>query len=364
MRKVLALVIVLLLLTAGISSFLKYKLNKDLSERIYTPTTPMPSPVPSQPITESKSHGSLFVPYWTLSDNLIDTNGFEQVIYFGIKPDNQGINRSEQEERLLEKFNDLLPTDTQRLLALRMTKSQENLRILSDELWQQKIIDQTIEVAQKHKMKGVVLDIEISAIPFDSLIQQINKFIRNFYVASKKNQLSFTLVLFGDSFYRARPYDLKSLAKNADAIMLMAYDLHKPGSNPGPNFPLIGREKFGYDFAQMIDDFLKFVPAQKITVIFGMFGYDWIVNEKEQATQAARALSLSQIKQKFIAKCDFPKCDAARNKEAAETQIFYTDNNGKNHVLWFEDMESVKRKQEYLKTRGITSFSYWAYSYF
>ena len=134
-------------------------------------------------------------------------------------------------------------------------------------------------------MNGIVLDLEIAAIPFDSLVKKINKFTGTFYSASKKNNLTFSLTLYGDLFYRARPYDVKTLALNADSIMIMAYDLHKARGNPGPNFPLIGADKFGYDLTKMTDEFLQSVPPQKITVIFGVYGYDWLVTKKNSRSK-------------------------------------------------------------------------------
>jgi spore germination protein YaaH len=212
-------------------------------------------------------------------------------------------------------------------------------------------------------MQGIILDLEIAAIPFDSLTQAISKFSKSFYTAAKKSNLKYSIAIYGDTFYRARPYDVKILAQNADTIMIMAYDLHKAKSNPGPNFPLHGREKFGYDFTAMTDDFLKVVPSNKITVIFGSFGYDWQVDQSQTAQAQAQALTYSQIKQKFLNQCSFKNCKITRDRQASETRITYEEDN-KNHVIWFEDPQSIKQKQNYLKQKGITSFSYWAYSYF
>jgi spore germination protein YaaH len=355
MKRSLILVGIVLLLIGGFIAF-KNKVKKDLAQPINIPTT-IPSITASPMKTGTKARLSLFVPYWTLSGDKIETDGFDKIIYFGITP-------SEQDEKQLQKFNDSLTNDTKKLLALRMTDSQENARLLGDLPQLQKIIDRTTETAVKNNMQGIVLDLELSAIPFDSTIKQINKFVSMFYAASKKNNLTFTIALYGDSFYRARPFDAKTLAQNADEIMIMAYDLNKANGNPGPNFPLGGGQKFGYDMTRMSDDFLKVMRAEKVTVIFGLFGYDWEVSEKGQAVQEAKALTLVQIKQEFIDKCEFKKCVIKQDKEAGETQIRYTDNENKDHVVWFEDMESIRQKKAYLQQKGINSFSYWAYSYF
>lgn len=355
MRKSLLFVGIVLLFIGSTIAF-KYKLNKDLSQPLNIPTT-VPSITAPPVITGTKTRLSLFVPYWTLSDDKIEANGFDRIIYFGVKP-------GEQDEEQLQKFNTSLMKGTQKLLALRMTDSEENARLLEDVSAQEKIIDHVIETAQKNEMRGIVLDLELSAIPFDSTLKQINRFTSMFYTSSKKNNLTFSIALYGDLFYRARPFDAKTLAQNADEIMIMAYDLNKAKGNPGPNFPLRGQQKFGYDMTRMTDDFLRVMKSEKVTVIFGVFGYDWEVSEKGQTIQQAKALTFSQIKQKFIDKCDFKTCVVTRDKEAGETQIQYTDSENKNHIIWFEDMESIKQKKEYLQQRGINSFSYWAYSYF
>lgn len=348
---------IVFLIIGGFIAF-KNKVKKDLAQPVNIPA-PLPSLMTSPVITAGQEKLSLFVPYWTLSGDKIETDRFDKIIYFGIKP-------GEQDEEL-EKFNDSLTNGAKKLLALRMTDSQENARLLGDTSKLEEIINETIKIALGEGMQGIVLDLELSAIPFDSVIKQINKFAEAFYKECKNNNLTFSIAIYGDLFYRVRPFDVKALSQNADEIMIMAYDLHKARGNPGPNFPLRGQQKFGYDMTRMTDDFLRVMNAEKITVIFGVYGYDWIVNKEEKVLQEAKALTFNQIKQKFIdpaERGEFTKYVVTRNKEATETQIRYTDNENKDHVVWFEDMESIKQKKEYLRKRGINSFSYWAYSYF
>ena len=150
MKRSLVLIGILLLLIGGIFAF-KNKVKKDLAQPVNIPTI-IPSVTASAVITGTKTRLSLFVPYWTLTDEKIETDGFDKIIYFGIKP-------GEQDEKQLEKFNDSLTNDTQKILALRMTDSEENAQLLGDVSAQEKIIDRTIEAAQKNEMRGIVLDL-------------------------------------------------------------------------------------------------------------------------------------------------------------------------------------------------------------
>lgn len=365
MKKFFLLILIIFLVTGAYAvRFIKYKINKDLSQIVYMPT-PFPSISPVKTLPPVSIDQSVFVPSWSIGNMDEDSRVYDQVIYFSIKPDaSGGINLDDAAQESLREFSALFPDVKRKLLTVQMTDNQENLDILGDVKRQKKIISDTIEIAQDNNLQGVVLDLEVKAIPFESLLKQINNYTNIFYTSCKQNNLSFSLALYGDVFYRTRPYDIKSLSKNADKIMIMAYDLSKSKGNPGPNFPLGGDGKYGYDIGKMTDDFLQFIPASKISVIFGLFGYDWKVNSNGMAYGQAKALTYSQIKQKFIDQCAYSECRITRLGDAAETEIHYRDDNGEKHILWFEDMESVRLKKEYLQKKGIGSFSYWAYSYF
>jgi spore germination protein YaaH len=360
--------VILLLMLLGVLGFfglnlVKEQVRSDLARPIPYPTiTPKP-PTPTNDTSNTKETKSIFVPYWALSEQLIDSS-YDQVIYFGITPGKAGIERQEPGAEQIQRFVATVPPNTSMLLGVRMTESDSNLTILADKNRQKKIIEDSIAIAKQHNFSGIVLDLELAAIPFDSLKNQINTFNSSFYKAAKKEKLNYSITLYGDTFYRLRPFDVKILSQNADNILLMAYDFHKARGNPGPNFPLHGKENYAYDMTQMVDDFLKFVPSRKITVTFGMFGYDWIVDGQDNALSPGKSISYHELSQQFLTSCQFKNCSVDRDSTSGEIEIHYTDNTGKKHIIWSEDMESVAAKKAYLKQRGISSFSFWAYSYF
>jgi spore germination protein YaaH len=364
MKRILFVLLCILLIGGFAAKALKDKLNHDLSQPVSVPTQ-TPSPIPTTVTSLSGGAQSLFVPYWTLKNEPIDTSGFDTLIYFGITPAEIGINTSEPGASNIERFRSSLADSTKtKLLTLRMLNNQNNLSILKDANKQQKLITQTLQIAKQNGFNGIVLDLEITAIPFDSLVQQINSFTQKLYSQAKEENLTLSLALYGDTFYRLRPFDTKTLTRNADTIMIMAYDFHKANGNPGPNFPLSGRESYGYDLQKMADDFLRFVPPHKITVIFGLFGYDWSTNTQNNNTTTAKAITTGQITTKFLNKCPYANCQIQRDSMSAETTIKYNDEEKTSHTIWFEDEQSIKQKEKVLKQKGINSFSYWAYTYF
>ena len=293
---------------------------------------------------------SLFIPYWSLnSEN--DLNTYDRLIYFGIIGTVEGIDKTDAGYLNLQNFISLAPEQSQKYLTIRMINTEENLKVLNSQTSMNQIVRESVDIAKKQNFSGIVLDLEISVLFGEEVKKQISEFSNNFYKEAKENDLNYSIALYGDLFYRGRPYDLSTLSKNSDEIMIMAYDFHKSIGEPGPNFPLKERNIYGYDMEILIDDFLNYVEPEKLNIIFGMYGYDWIVDDKDRPIKSAQVLSLNEIRSKHSNDCNGERCE-------------FVDSEGRRHIIWHENNESVDKKIEYLKSRGIGSFAYWAAGYF
>lgn len=356
------IILVVLLVFLGVfflQKAFKEKVFQDFSSWGNIVSSPTPTYKKVSPGVRSES--SLFVPYWTLSDGISSTE--DSLIYFGIAAGESGIDKSDEGYKSMAEFLTSVDNSKKKLLTLRMLDQEVSTRTLESKKNQEILIDETIVLASENGFDGIVLDLEYKALPFDSVVNGITSFVSRFYQAAKANGLEFSVLVYGDTFFRVRPYDIKAIGENSDEVMIMAYDFHKSGGNPGPNFPLGGSDIYGYDYAEMTEDFLSVVPAEKLTVVFGMFGYDWRVDEEEAGLGSANALSLAQMQQRFVNGCRFDNCVLVRDEKSKESNVTYSEDNGK-HAVWFEDKESVEAKKAFLRDRGINSFSFWAHSFF
>jgi len=314
----------------------------------------------NQPVHQKKT---LFVPYWTISNEPLD-NTYDTYIYFGTEANADGTMTKDTAYKAIDRFLAVTNKKKQRLLGIRMINTDTNQIVLKDLSLQQKIISQSIQLAKEKGFNGIVLDFEISALGFGSVTKTITDFETSFANTAKKQQIMFYATMYGDTFFRFRPFDVKTIASRADGIMIMAYDFHKANGNPGPNFPLKDNQQEGYDFETMVADFLQQVSPDKITVIFGQYGYDWQVDDKGNSLSQAVALSDNQIKQKFLDACPFTGCNILNDAVSAETKITYVDSEKHMHIVWFENMQSTNKKIQFLTLKDINSVAYWAYSYF
>ncbi|MBP6913822.1 MAG: hypothetical protein KBC00_04400 [Candidatus Levybacteria bacterium] len=324
---------------------------------------------PSQKIkivkTETKTSPKedyLFVPYWTINEDI--SSNEMTLVYFGVMGGKNGIEKNEEGYKNLSVF-EKNKNAKNTILVLRMLNTDTNLDILKDKNIQQKIIAETIFLAKKHNFSGIVLDFETQGLPFKTLLESITSMHALFAKQTRLSGLSFATLLFGDTFYRVRPYDVEKIADVVDRVYIMAYDFSKARGDPGPNFPLNGKDIYGYDFKTMVQDFLHVVPEHKITVIFGMFGYDWKIDEKGRGRE--NAVSKSTIAfEKFMLTCEVVNaCNVITDSnKSGETNITYVSGENEDHVIWFENSESVLRKKSYLTDLGLQSVGYWAYSYY
>jgi spore germination protein YaaH len=306
---------------------------------------------------------SIFVPYWTISSPE-DLSNYDQLYYFGVEASSEGINTSEQGYKAIDQFMAKVMPGQQKFLVVRMVDKDLNSRVVKDTDMQQKIVSQAIKIAQSNNFDGIVLDFETSSISFTSTTNRITSLYERFSHAVKNSDLAFYVTLYGDTFYRVRAYDVKKIAGLADKVLVMTYDFHKAAGGPGPDFPLSGKKIYGYDLTKMADDFLNDVPPAKISIIYGMFGYDWQVDRDGKTVGIADSQSLDQMTSSFITSCSYSDCVWKRDDTSSEMKVTYKDEDGNKHVVWFEDTDSVKKKIEYLKSRDVMSSGYWAYGYF
>lgn len=315
------------------------------------------------PVVRGESR-SLFVPYWQISSGSQTSavsDEYDRYIYFGLAGTTEGVPTDDPGFEHMEGFMSM--TNGSRWLTVRMTDSDVNDEVLASKESQIKIVKDAVRIAKQHGFEGLVLDFEYNSI-FGGKVKDVTAFYKVFSENTKSEDLKFAVTLYGDVFYRKRPYEVAEIEKYSDEIMVMAYDFHKSRGEPGPNFPLSAGNKYGYGYDKLFADLEKVVPAEKITVIFGMYGYDWKVDEQGRPITLATPITTAQTVSNYVKKCGYINCTQLEDAVSGETEINYVDEDEKYHIIWFENERSVEKKEKFLRQRGVGSVAFWAYGYF
>ncbi len=325
-------------------------------EYLTNKTSPTTMLQPTTIVYETQS--SLFVPYWALGQEDLSSIPYEKIYYFGVAPSENGINKQDMGYINLERFN--CPDEKKCILVFRMLNDDLTKIILSSTKNQKDIIKELRLLLEEYSFEGIALNLEYSGLFNNDIKTHINDFVSLFSTSLKKDYKTFSFIVYGDMYYRRRPWEMKKIGALSDEVMIMAYDFHKSYGEPGPNFPFGNFEKWGYDFRTMVFDFSSDVPKDKLTIIFGMYGYDWTLNGQGLPLKRAEAVTLNQISNLKTQNHNL-KFTGTKSREQ---MITYEDEDGFSHVVWYEDEGSVRVKEEFLMQQGIGSVSYWAYSYF
>ncbi len=362
MKKAILLVLFASLMFAGVR-ILDSQIPRE-RKQVHKPApsaTGMPVSAPSlAPVSRERF---LFVPYWSLADSSYRNAPYDTFYYFGIAANAEGISTEEAGYEGLEAF--VCPEGKRCELVLRLLDGEINRTILKDRSLQERIIRDSIAVADRYGFSGIALDLELSSLSLADTAKQINGFVQEYSDGCKTGYKTFSVIVYGDVFYRKRPYDVAFISKHSDRVLVMAYDFHKSYGEPGPNFPFDRRSEggssdYGYDFRKMVEDFKREASAGKLGVILGMYGYDWTLNNQGTPLKQATAITVNQVES---LKTRIPNAKITV-QDSKEKKIEYEDEQSRKHVVWYEDGQSAKVKTGYLESEGINHAGFWAWGYF
>ncbi|HYZ37259.1 MAG TPA: glycosyl hydrolase family 18 protein [Pseudonocardiaceae bacterium] len=138
--------------------------------------------------------------------------------------------------------------------------------------------------------------------------------------------------------------DYAAIGAAADEVRIMAYDYHWSGSTPGSVAPMPWvRDALAYAKTQM--------PADKIVLGIALSGYDWVGDQAEVVTW----IQCYGRAQKYHATTQWDRLSQSPSFK-------YTDEQGRQHEVWFENADSMAFKLEAAKTAGIRGVYLWMIS--
>ncbi|ASB89454.1 glycosyl hydrolase family 18 protein [Bacillus sonorensis] len=143
-----------------------------------------------------------------------------------------------------------------------------------------------------------------------------------------------------------RGYDYGGIGSVVDLMFIMAYDWHHGASEPGPVAPI-------NEVRQTIQFALSRVPKHKIILGFPLYGYNWTLPYQPGATYPGisnhDAIQLAMRHQTRIQYA----------KEYESPFFEYTDEQGKRHVVWFEDSRSIGKKMLLMREYDLDGGGVW-----
>ncbi|MGE5400939.1 MAG: glycosyltransferase [Ignavibacteriales bacterium] len=206
------------------------------------------------------------------------------------------------------------------------------VRIISSREKRTRFISSVLNVLKRYGFNGVNVDFESLNTADKSNMQEFQK---ELYEALKKQNYTITQdVPVGDA-----AYDYEWLQKFNDYLVLMAYDLHYAGSDPGPIADIKWVEYNLYEA-------MRKVSPGKIILGVAAYGYDWSAGSEAEDITYQEALVRAKESE---GKIDF-------DNNSYNLSYSYYDDLDKPHTVWFTDAATcfnIMRTAEDFGTAGV-----------
>jgi peptidoglycan-N-acetylglucosamine deacetylase len=154
--------------------------------------------------------------------------------------------------------------------------------------------------------------------------------------------------------------ELKTVATNSDAIILMNYDQHEDSSEPGP----IASQDW---FIANLTRALKSVPLNKLICAVGNYGYDWELsipdpkarNPKLRQPHVVNTEDISHVADVWQLASD-ADADLDLDYNSLNPHFEYIDEDTHTrHIVWFLDGVSLLDELRGTRELGIRTFALW-----
>ncbi len=192
--------------------------------------------------------------------------------------------------------------------------------------------------------KGLTLDIE--AFPETSR-RDYRDLVQELYDALHAKGLKLYIAVPVND----RTFDYAGIAGISDGLILMNYDQHYPGGEPGP---VAGQDWF----LKNLQDALKVIPKEKIICAVGNYGYDWAMKKgQKKGTPPADIHSVS-VQDAWLEASD-AATDVDFDGDSMNPHFAYLDDNNVRHDVWFLDGVSALNQMRSAHALGIDTFALW-----
>ena len=199
-----------------------------------------------------------------------------------------------------------------------------------------RLINQAIRLCLQNHFVGINVDFENLNLPKN---EPLTQFMQMLCTAFHEKKLLVTMDI--EPFNT--DYDVETLGKYCDYLALMAYNEFPPEGDPGP----ISSQNW---VEAAVDDIAKKVPANKIILGLGAYGYQWPSDPTNGASLTyQQALSLARSSDADI---DF-------DGDTYNLHYSFEDDSNNVHNIYFTDAATVFNIMRFATEYGLAGTAVW-----
>ncbi|MDP4170110.1 MAG: glycoside hydrolase family 18 protein [Bacillota bacterium] len=220
--------------------------------------------------------------------------------------------------------------------------------LLNDMNIQDQFLNNIVSTAKKYGFRDIHFDFEYLR-PADR--EAYNRFLRKARDRFKKEGWFMSTALApktstGQKGKWYEGHDYKAHGEIVDFVVIMTYEW---GYSGGPAMAVSPIDQV----RRVLEYAITQIPSNKILMGQNLYGYDWTLPFAPGTV--AKAVSPQQA----ILLANKANVPIQYDSKAQAPFFKYTDDNGKQHEVWFEDARSIQAKFDLIKKLKIRGMSYW-----
>ncbi|MDP4162961.1 MAG: glycoside hydrolase family 18 protein [Bacillota bacterium] len=220
--------------------------------------------------------------------------------------------------------------------------------LLNDMNIQDQFLNNIVSTAKKYGFRDIHFDFEYLR-PADR--EAYNRFLRKARDRFKKEGWFMSTALApktstGQKGKWYEGHDYKAHGEIVDFVVIMTYEW---GYSGGPAMAVSPIDQV----RKVLEYAITQIPSNKILMGQNLYGYDWTLPFAPGTV--AKAVSPQQA----ILLANKAHVPIQYDSKAQAPFFKYTDDNGKQHEVWFEDARSIQAKFDLIKKLKIRGMSYW-----
>ncbi len=222
--------------------------------------------------------------------------------------------------------------------------------ILSSETMQNLVLDNAIAIMQQKGYVGLDVDFEYVGAQnrerYNAFMRRAAERLRPLNLLLSSALAPKTSADQPGTLYEG--HDYRAHGETNDLVFLMTYEWGWSGGPPMAVSPI-------NEVRAVLEYAITEIPRDKIMMGIPLYGYDWIL-PYVPGGQFARSISPQlaiELALRYNTNIEYDPISQA-------PFFNYVDEQGRQHIVWFEDARSIQAKFDLVKELGIRGFFYWA----
>lgn len=306
-----------------------------------------------------------FFPYWMMENwDKVNLGSLTSIALFGLEVDGNGDVITRREDGVidpgwemwqnpnLERLINKARGNNQKVYLTVKSFNNNNIKAISnsDEA-QQGFVANVSYLVSSRNLDGVNIDFEATNEIDQETRDGFSRLIKNLNIELKKQNpnAAITIDTYLVSGSEQGLFDLAELTQDADAFVIMGYDMHTLKGDSGSLAAMGGETNIiGY-----VQNYLEKIPSNKIILAVPYYGYDW-----PQIRDAAESKALPYA---IIAE-NIDSSNLSWNENSQTPSYTYVEN-GIQRVVHFDNIRSLGIKYDYIKDKNLKGVGIWALGY-